>query len=76
MSWEDTIKEDGRKIFSAGKRTNPRLEYFRTREFYNDVRSLEEILSRLPINMFHDLVRDFKELVEKYEKFDGAGRLK
>ena len=73
MTWEDVIKEE--KRFRAGQRRSARVEYMKN-EFDNDVETLEEILSDLPVNMFHDLVRDFKELIKKYEKFDGAGRLK
>ena len=73
MTWEDVIKEE--KRFRAGQRSSARVQYMKN-EFDNDVETLEEILSDLPVNMFHDLVRDFKELIKKYEKFDGAGRLK
>jgi hypothetical protein len=71
MSWEKVVKKDSPSIYDRidfGGQRDARVEYI-NKELRKDVDKLVDILKESPANIFHNVRRDFQEILAKYEEY-------
>jgi hypothetical protein len=77
MSWKEAIKKEDKKYTEEektelrnlfGGQRDARVEYI-NKELIKDVDKLVDILKESPANIFHNVRRDFQEILAKYEEY-------